>query len=180
MTGTPLLVVFSGVPGTGKTTVSRALAARLGAVYLRIDTIEQSLRDAAIGDVGTAGYGVAQSIANANLLLGHRVIADCVNPVRESRATWRDVAARSAARLVDILLVCSDEAEHRRRVEARSSDIAGLVPLSWAAVTRHDFEPRDDEHLCLDTAVLSPAELVERCAAIIEAAPGSDPARPWP
>jgi predicted kinase len=36
--------VFSGLPGTGKTTISRDLAASLNAVYLRIDTIEQAIR----------------------------------------------------------------------------------------------------------------------------------------
>ncbi|MFO7481079.1 AAA family ATPase, partial [Oceanibaculum nanhaiense] len=32
-----MLIVFGGLPGTGKTTLSRALADRLRAVYLRID-----------------------------------------------------------------------------------------------------------------------------------------------
>ena len=44
--GCPSLVVFSGLPGTGKTTVAKALAATLGAVYLRIDTIEQAMKSA--------------------------------------------------------------------------------------------------------------------------------------
>ena len=36
----PFLVVFSGLPGTGKTTVSKALAATMSAVYLRIVMID--------------------------------------------------------------------------------------------------------------------------------------------
>ena len=39
-----MLVVFGGLPGTGKTTLARQVADRLGATYLRIDTIEQALR----------------------------------------------------------------------------------------------------------------------------------------
>lgn len=39
----PLPVVFSGLPGPGKTTTARAHAARLGATVLRIDVIEQAL-----------------------------------------------------------------------------------------------------------------------------------------
>ena len=40
-----MLIIFSGLPGSGKSTIARALAQQLGAVYLRIDTIEQAIRE---------------------------------------------------------------------------------------------------------------------------------------
>lgn len=121
-----LLIVFSGLPGTGKTTLSKALAARLCAVYLRIDSIEQAMMAAGAGQIGPAGYAVANAIAKDNLLLGRSIVADCVNPVRDSRIGWRNVAAQKSARLIDILLHCSDIAEHRHRVEGRAADISGM------------------------------------------------------
>ena len=39
-----LLVEFGGLPGTGKSTLARRLAAGTGAVWLRIDEIENAMR----------------------------------------------------------------------------------------------------------------------------------------
>lgn len=161
----PALIAFSGRSGTGKTTISKALAVRLRAVYLRIDTIEQTLKAAGSESVGPAGYAVANALAESNLLLGQSVVADCVNPVRDSRVGWTKVAAQASARLIDIHLICSNSAEHRRRVEERLADIPGHIQPTWEAVTQQEFEARDDDHLLLDTATLSPEELVDRCYA---------------
>lgn len=39
-----MLIVFGGLPGTGKSTIARALARALRATYLRVDVIEQAIR----------------------------------------------------------------------------------------------------------------------------------------
>jgi predicted kinase len=163
----PFLVVFSGLPGTGKTTISKALAGKINALYLRIDTIEQAMKSAGTVKIGAAGYAVANALAEANLLLGHSVVADCVNPVLDSRHGWLKVAAQASTRLVNIQLICSDTDEHRRRVEERCADISGHVLPTWDAVMQHEFEAHDDVHLILDTAVMSPAETVDRCQAYL-------------
>ncbi|WP_407644301.1 AAA family ATPase [Entomomonas moraniae] len=36
-----MLIIFSGLPGCGKSSISSELAKQLNAIYLRIDTIEQ-------------------------------------------------------------------------------------------------------------------------------------------
>jgi predicted kinase len=40
-------VIFSGLPATGKSTLARRLAVDFGAVYLRLDTLEQPILAAA-------------------------------------------------------------------------------------------------------------------------------------
>jgi predicted kinase len=140
VTGKAALIVFGGLPGTGKTTLARALVVRLGAIYLRIDTIEQAMKDAGAVAIGAAGYAAANEIAVDNLVLGRPVGADCVNPVRDSRLGWRHVAARAGCRMAEIELVCSDAAEHRRRVETRSADSPGLILPSWDEVRRREYD----------------------------------------
>jgi predicted kinase len=164
--GAPLLIVFAGLPGTGKTTIARELSRRLSASYLRIDSIEQSLRAAGLA-VGATGYVIANDIAVENLKLGRIVVADCVNPVLASREGWRDTASKNVARLVEIEVICSDAGEHRRRVESRSADIAGLVVPSWQDVVNRAYEPWDRERVVLDTATGSIDQLVDRAEAII-------------
>jgi predicted kinase len=162
-----MLIVFSGLPGTGKTTLAYELARRLNAVYLRIDVIEQAIRDAGVlaGDVGSSGYGVANAVALSNLRLGHCVIADGVNPVQGSRAAWQTVALAAGVELVDVQVICSDRQEHQRRVECRTGDIPGLTPPTWRSVIAHEYEAWAQAPLSVDTANLSAADAVERLLA---------------
>jgi predicted kinase len=145
-----VLIMFSGLPGTGKTTLARALAHELGAVYLRIDTIEEALLPSG-GDlpVGDEGYRVAYAVAEDNLALGRTVVADSVNPLRITREAWRAVAERAGVASVDILVECTDRAEHRRRVETRKT---GLRNVTWHDVITHQFDARDQGALVIDTA----------------------------
>ncbi|MBR0846797.1 AAA family ATPase [Bradyrhizobium diazoefficiens] len=164
MTRSSALIVFGGLPGTGKTTIARELTVRLAANYLRIDAIEQTLREAGLA-VDATGYAVANALASENLRLGRIVIADCVNPVLSSRAGWRQTASQNAACLIEIEVVCSDLSLHRQRVENRSSDIDGLRLPAWEDVVSRAYEPWDREHLVLDTAHASLDHLLERAEA---------------
>lgn len=158
-----MLIVFAGLPGTGKTTISRAVATALGATYLRIDAIEQAIRNAKVlaAGIGPAGYAAAQAIAEANLLGGRVVVADCVNPVAASREGWRDVATRTGFRLAEVEIICSDEEEHRRRVVSRNADLPGHALPSWEEVRSRRFEPWDRPHIVIDTAIVSAANAAE-------------------
>ncbi|WP_275170215.1 AAA family ATPase [Bradyrhizobium sp. CSS354] len=159
----PTLIVFGGLPGTGKTTVSRELTRRLAATYLHIDAVEQTLRTAG-HTVGTMGYVVAIALAAENFELGRVVVADCVNPVLVSRVGWRQIAAQKSACVVEIEVVCSDLIVHRQRVETRTSDLSGLKLPTWAEVVNRDYESWDREHLVLDTAVSSLDHLLDACS----------------
>jgi len=158
-----MLIIFAGLPGVGKTAIARELARKLGAMYLRIDSIEQALREsgAVIGPMNESGYRVAYAIAADNLRLGGTVVADSVNPLRITREAWREVAKKERVDSVEIEIKCSDRVEHRRRVESRSANIPGLTVLAWAEVMAREYEPWDREHIEIETSELSVEESVE-------------------
>lgn len=154
-----MLIILAGIPGSGKTTIARLLARRIAAVHVRVDTIEQNIRAAGL-DVGPAGYMAAYGVAEDNLSLGHVVVADSVNGLLVTRRAWRAVAQRLGVRSVDIHVTCSDKAEHRRRVETRTTDVPGLVKPGWAATEARMFEDWDIKPMLVDTSDAAPDAIV--------------------
>jgi predicted kinase len=147
-----LLIIFGGLPGTGKTSLARLLARELEAVYVRVDTIEQAFLNVTGHPVIVEGYHVGYAIAEENLGLGRTVIADSVNSLEITREAWREVATRSGARSFEVEVVCSDTDEHRRRIESRQSDIPTLKLPRWSDVLNREHEPWAKPHVVIDTA----------------------------
>lgn len=148
-----MLIIFGGLPGSGKTTIARALAQRLNATYVRVDTIEQAIRASGVADdVGPAGYIVAYGMAGDNLAVGRTVIADSVNALTITRAAWLSVAHDAGATAVEVEVVCSDKAEHQRRVETRATDVEGLVKPTWQEVSGRRYDRWQGHQVVIDTA----------------------------
>ena len=83
VTTSPLLPVFAGLPGSGKTTISRAVADRLGATFVRVDTIEAAVV-AGLGpldDDKAVGYAVAHGLTADQVRSGRPAVVDAVNAV---------------------------------------------------------------------------------------------------
>ena len=147
-----MLYIFSGLPGSGKTTLSQGLAQRLTAMHLRVDTVEQALRDLCELDVEGEGYRLAYRIAADNLRLGLNVIADSCNTIALTRREWEEVAASNGADFVNVEVTCSDRKEHRRRIESRVSNISGLKLPSWKEVEKREYQPWVGDRIVIDTA----------------------------
>lgn len=163
-----MLYIFAGLPGTGKSTVARLLARKLFAVYVRIDSLECALMRSgriSMQEMGPAGYDGAYAVATDNLRLGLSVVADSVNPLPITRNSWRDVALKSGKKFLEIELICSNIAEHRRRVTERKTDIKGLHLPTWQEVCTREYAPWPEAHMVLDTAHITPAAAVKHILA---------------
>lgn len=160
------LVVVSGLPGVGKTSIAEIVAARTRSVHLSIDAIEESILACGLPSgwqVGVAAYEAARAMAEQNLRLGHDVVVDAVNDSEEARATWRTAASRTGAHVEFVHLVHSDVQDHERRLSSRDRGLVHVGEPTWTDVQRRraDYAEWSDEVLELDTAARTAEEVAD-------------------
>ena len=153
-----MLYIFSGLPGSGKSTIAQSLSRSFNCAYVRVDTIEQSLRNLCGTEVYDEGYRLAQLVAADNLNQGVSVVADSCNPIDLTRSDWEKVATDNHANFINIEIICSDAIEHKYRIENRNSTIDGLVLPSWDKVKNHEYQKWSKDRMTIDTADRKPEE----------------------
>jgi predicted kinase len=150
-----VLAVFAGLPGVGKSTLAAQVAAALPATVLPVDAVDFTLQryDVVEKRPGYAAYGVVAALAETQLAIGHSVIIDAVNPIRAARQLWVELAARLDVPLRVVEVVCGDDAEHRRRVEARfaARDHDGIPDWVRVLERQAEYEPYPGPRLVVDT-----------------------------
>ena len=132
-----VLIVISGLPGTGKSAVAVAVAEHLHAVYLSVDPVEDALLGAGLPagwTTGVAAYEAVRVAAEANMTFGWDVVVDAVNDSEIARQTWRTASMNTGVPLTFILLAVTDVSEHRRRVEGRNRNFAKVSDPTWEQV----------------------------------------------
>jgi predicted kinase len=178
MYGSAMLVVISGLPGTGKSTAGEAVARRSRAVWLSVDEVEEALLGVGLPSDWTTGVAAYEAVAAAaaeNLRLGHVVIVDGVNDSEPARDTWRRAAEAAAAPLVFVLLTPPPEQEHRLRLESRTRNLTHQSEPTWDDVQARaqTYESWREPPLSIDSG--QPLEVVvAEVAAIVPGAPEYD------
>lgn len=165
-----VLVVLGGLPATGKSTVAQELIRESRFAYVRIDSVEQALRES--GEMGLdgvqgAGYEAAYAVARDLLRSGNCVLVECVNPIALTRDAWRKVATSSRSPIIEVELFCRDEAQHRERAETRVVNVRGLTLPDWGAIQSREYEEWERAILRIDTSVTSPNEAAQQILALL-------------
>ena len=154
------LIIFTGLPGAGKSTIAEAVARQLGIPVYAKDWLEATLKrcelqpkDESSPNLGYAGYELLTVLAERQLKLGQSVILDSVASIERIRQQWQDLAAAYNADWSVIECICSDETEHRNRLSKRQRNIPGWHELEWAEVerVRSYYAPWNEERLIIDS-----------------------------
>jgi predicted kinase len=146
-----MLVLMTGLPGTGKSAIAEAVAQVLPAAILSADPIDAAIARAGLDDPeGIAGYEAMKALAEEHLRLGLHVVIDAVNPFAWERDEYFEMARRRGERVRVIRTICSDVALHQQRIAERHA--AGLKAITWEGVERQIayYEPYDGPTLDLD------------------------------
>ena len=151
-----MLLVISGLPGTGKSAAAAAIAAEMQAVHLSIDQVEDAMLGAGLPHdwtTGVAAYEAVRAAAEQNLELGHSVVVDAVNDSAEARGTWVNAAAATGADLLFVVLTPPPPGEHQRRLSARQRRLAHLPEPTWEQVQARAgaYEGWSVDHVVVDS-----------------------------
>lgn len=146
--GTVQLIIVGGGPGTGKTTLSCALAEEMGARVISTDDVRRELQQQGViaggaGDLFTGLYTPAnvdivydEILRRAHLLLagGHSVILDGTWRDSRHRASAHRVGTESAVPVLEFLCTTT-LAEAMSRIETRTHTTSDATPQIAAELT---------------------------------------------
>jgi predicted kinase len=156
----PTLVLITGPPGTGKSTLADHAADTLGAPVLGwdwamagmtgFDALTTALRGMPDLEYRRVGWSILWNLATAQLRRRRSVVLDGVARTTEVDRT-RALAGATDSNCVVVATSCTDRLLHRTRVEGRTRNIPGWHELDWdhvASLLSRWEQPADiDLHL---------------------------------
>lgn len=148
-----MLILFTGLPGCGKTTLARQVAHNSGFPLFSKDRIQSALVQQKLAPRATAdGYLLIMDQADEQLSLGVSCILDAVFPLPGFRQRVKEIAFHHSARLQVVHCICSDEVIWRQRFQGRVQYHDYWTPVGWEEVERLQsiYEPWSSEFLVLE------------------------------
>lgn len=148
------LIMLSGLPGTGKSTLAKKLGQNLDVVIVESDAIRNEMVDMPTfsGKENNRVFETVYKMMRQHLDVGHTVVMDATNLIEG----YRDVAYRIAEHYAVPLILVSVEAEARvvrERLERRAESESNVFVAGWSVYRRMSItqEPISRGHIRVDT-----------------------------
>jgi len=157
------LLLFKGLPGCGKSTLSRALGKHLRWPVIDKDDIKDILHEQIPASGGMA-YDIMLNVARRQLLQGLCVICDSPLLYSITYERAQAIATETEASLVIVECICSDKDIWRQRIDARQSLLlSSHHQTDWASFrsyanesANHTTYPITHPHHIVDTCQTLP------------------------
>ncbi len=158
MVGQPLLVIFTGVPGSGKTYFATRLAEKIEAVRLNSDgmrlsifgsleEIERVYHSSRRSDLNKSTFGAMDYATRQVLSTGQPVIYEAIQRTVRDRRHMEELAATCNARLILVSMSIDIETAIARTMERDAADdvrqFDGQKARDVVMHFRDNFEPLD-------------------------------------
>jgi predicted kinase len=149
------LIVMRGYPGTGKSTIARAISAALHAPLIDRDILRQKAVDifGNLPHVGRFSYELMFALTEEQLGLGLSVVVDTPLTYRTTYEQAKELAQTFHAPMLVVHCQCSPEVQ-KRRLEGRVGKVSEFQITSWEEWMQWKprFEDFDDEGCIIDTS----------------------------
>lgn len=123
----PALIIVSGLPGTGKSYLSRRLAGRIPVCIVETDTIRKSLWEKPVYDIEESAFlfKIWHELVFGLLVQGITVIFDATNLIEYHRERLYNIGERTNAKII-VVATRVPEKVVKRRLDARKYQTAAI------------------------------------------------------
>lgn len=149
------LILFAGLPGTGKSTLAEALGRSSNIPVFALDWLLGALKPLKVltsENAAEVGYTLIETLLKRQFMLNQSAILDSPAHTTQLRQRWCNIAQTYNAEIYNIETICSDVDVHRSYVEGRIRSIPGWHEITWAHVEkmRAAWESWSDDRLVVD------------------------------
>lgn len=147
------LILVCGLPGTGKTTVAEAIAAKAKAYVLSTDVIRREVVDKPDYSenekemVYNLVFGMAQQMLGSS----KNVLVDGTFYRKELRDKVKKIAASMKSELVIVEVICDENAVRERLAKRCKGCCTSDADFSVYLKLKKSFEPIKEKHFTIDT-----------------------------